>query len=150
MRDLPADYISICAGINIYGQGSLNARSFEPALIGFVEILREKHPLTPLLLISPVFSFDRETTANVVGWTLADYRHAVAGVADKLRQAGDAYVHYLDGRTLFDENLGHLMPDQLHPDAEGYKALAANFLLHAAPVLFDAAPSGNSGNLSPA
>ncbi|MEO6906273.1 MAG: SGNH/GDSL hydrolase family protein, partial [Abditibacteriaceae bacterium] len=52
MRDLPADYISICAGINIYGSGTLNARSFGSTLIGFVQLLREKHPETPLALIS--------------------------------------------------------------------------------------------------
>jgi len=28
---------------NIYGNGSLNPRTFRPAIIGFVQILREKH-----------------------------------------------------------------------------------------------------------
>ncbi|MEO6846589.1 MAG: SGNH/GDSL hydrolase family protein, partial [Chthoniobacterales bacterium] len=48
MRDMPADALSICAGINIYGSDSLSARTFGPALLGFIQILREKHPETPL------------------------------------------------------------------------------------------------------
>lgn len=137
MRDRPAEFISICAGINVYGQGSLNARTFEPAVIGFVKILREKHPKTPILLISPIISPPRETATNGAGWTLNNYREAVASAAEKLRAAGDVHLQDLDGRLLFDKDLAHLMPDQLHPDAEGTEALAQNFLLHAAPRLFD-------------
>ena len=138
MRDLPADYISICAGINIYGSGSLNARTFGPNLIGFVQLLREKHPQTPLALISPIYSFDRETTPNVTGWTLQNYRDAVAEAAQTLQAFGDKNIIYVNGLDLFNEDLGHLMPDDLHPDAEGYKTMGANFLKVAAPRLFGA------------
>jgi len=136
MRDLPADYISICAGINIYGSGSLSARTFGPNLIGFVQLLREKHPQTPLALISPIYSFDRETNPNATGWTLQDYRNAVAEAAQTLQDFGDQNIIYVNGLDLFNEDLGHLMPDDLHPDAEGYKTMGANFLKHAAPRLF--------------
>ncbi len=136
MRDQPADYLSICAGINIYGQSSLNRRSFGPALIGFVEILREKHPETPLLLISPIFGTKRETEQNKVEWALPDYRQAVREAAETLRDAGDANVHYVDGLELLDETYAHMMPDGLHPNAEGYKIMARNFLDGPATVLF--------------
>jgi hypothetical protein len=135
MRDLPADYLSICAGINIYS-GSLSARTFGPNLIGFVQLLREKHPETPLALISPIYSFDRETTKNVVGWTLQDYREAVAEAAQILQDNGDKNIVYVNGLDLFNDDLGHLMPDNLHPNAEGYKTLGENFLKVAAPQLF--------------
>lgn len=135
MRDRPADYLSICAGINIYS-GTLSPRTFGPSLIGFVQLLREKHPMTPLALISPIYSFDRETTVNVVGWTLQDYRQAVAEAAQTLRDNGDKQIIYIDGLQLFNEDLGHLMPDRLHPNAEGYIAMGENFLQHAAPNLF--------------
>jgi len=135
MRDLPADYLSICAGINIYS-GSLNVRTFGPSIIGFVQLLREKHPQTPLALISPIYSFDRETTKNPVGWTLQDYRNAVAEAAQTLQDNGDKNIVYINGLDLFNADLGHLMPDDLHPNAEGYKALGENFLKYAAPQLF--------------
>jgi len=136
MRELPADYISICAGINIYGSGSLNARTFGSSLIGFVQLLREKHPQTPLALISPIYSFDRETNPNSTGWTLQNYRDAVAEAARTLQDFGDENIIYVNGLDLFNEDLGHLMPDDLHPDAEGYKTMGANFLNVAAPRLF--------------
>lgn len=137
MRELPVDYLSVCAGINIYGAGSLNARSFGPALTGFVRILRERHPRAPLLVISPIFGCHRETTPNQAGWTLHDYRQVVEATVRTLREHGDEAVRYLDGRELFDADLAHHLPDQLHPDAEGYELMAQNFLRRAAPLLFD-------------
>ena len=136
IRDREADYISIKAGINIYGNGSLNARTFGPNLIGFVQIVREKHPTTPIALVSAIYSFDRETTQNAVGWTLQDYRDAVREAVQTLQDSGDENIVYIDGLELYNANLGHLMPDKLHPNAEGYKALGQNFLQHGAPKLF--------------
>jgi lysophospholipase L1-like esterase len=137
MRDLPADYLTMKLGINIYGNGSLNARSFGANLIGFVQILREKHPHTPLTLISPIYSFDRETTVNAVGWSLQDYRNAVREAVQTMQENGDSNLIYVNGLDLFDETLGHLMPDKLHPNAAGYRTLGENFLQRAAPRLFD-------------
>lgn len=136
IRDERADFLSMCVGINIYGRGSLNARSFASALIAFVEIVREKHAETPFLIISPIHGCERETNVNAVGWTLGDYRDAVAGAVQTLTDHGDKHLMYLDGRVLFDADLEHHLPDRLHPSAEGYVVLADNFLRHAAPLLF--------------
>jgi len=136
MRDLPADYFSICAGINIYGANSLNFRSYDQALIGFVRVIREKHPETPILLISPIYGFHRETEKNAVGWTLPDFRAAMKDAVERLQAAGDKHVACLDGLKLYGESLGHLMPDQLHPNAEGCEALGRNFLKFASPLIF--------------
>ncbi|HWL54329.1 MAG TPA: SGNH/GDSL hydrolase family protein [Chthoniobacteraceae bacterium] len=137
IRDLPADFISICAGINIQGSGSLNARTFPSNLIGFVEILREKHPTTPLVIISPIYSFKRETEPNVIGWNLCNYRKSVKESVERLRAHGDHAIHYIDGLELYDESLGHLMPDNLHPNADGYRALGKRFIEQVGPVLFE-------------
>ncbi len=135
MRDMPADYLSICAGINIYGKPTLNERTFRSSLIGFVQILREKHRETPLLLISPIYSAPREETPNPQGWTLGDYRTAVEEAVQLLRENGDRNVHYLSGLKIADHTLHDRMPDQLHPDGDGCIAMGANFLLNAAPIL---------------
>lgn len=137
MRDLPAEYFSIKVGINIYGAASLNARTFGANLIGFVQIIREKHPSTPIALISPIYSCERETTANAVGWTLQDYRDAVAQAAQTLQENGDENIILINGLDLFSEEFADLLPDNLHPNADGYKLLGENFLQHAAPQLFD-------------
>lgn len=127
IRDTPADVITICAGINIQGGASLNARSFGPALIGTVRTIREKHPDIPIGLISPIFSPPRETTANAVGFSLQMMRREVEAAVAALRSCDDANVHYFSGLDVFGPELAHLLPDDLHPDAEGYKALGRNF-----------------------
>tara|TARA_R100000027_G_scaffold61554_3_gene52982 strand:- start:11580 stop:12581 length:1002 start_codon:yes stop_codon:yes gene_type:complete len=128
IRDSEADIISICSGINIQGRCSLNERSFPSNLMGSVDIIREKHPEIPILLISPIFACHRETQQNAVGWNLQDYRNAVQETAAKLRDLGDQQIYYLSGLDLFDESLVEFLPDQLHPNAEGYQIMGKNFV----------------------
>ena len=137
IRDLPADFLSIKAGINIYGSGSLNPRTFIPTIIGFVQIIREKHPETPLAVISPIFSAFRETNPNAVGFTLAAMREEVAEAVKLMSDAGDSNIHYVDGLKLFGPDLAHLLPDELHPDAEGYKIMGEKFVEHVASRFFN-------------
>jgi lysophospholipase L1-like esterase len=128
VRELPADYLSMCVGINIYGSGSLNARTFQPGIIGFVKIVREKHPVTPFVVMSPIFSPPREAVKNKVDFTLQEMREEVQAAVAALRAHGDEQVHYVDGLAVFGTDLGHLLPDELHPSAEGYKVMGRNFL----------------------
>jgi len=128
IRELPADFISVCAGINIMGGSTLSARTFAPALIGFLQIVREKHPDTPILVISPIYCRPRETAENKVGFTLPLMRREISDVVRLLQDFGDRNLYYLDGLQLFGpEYAGHL-PDELHPDAEGYRIMASRFL----------------------
>ena len=127
IRDLPADYLSMCVGINIYGAGSLSPRTFRAAIIGFVQIVREKHPDTPYAVMSPIYSPPRESALNTVGFTLQAMREEVAAAVDALRAAGDQQLHYVDGLTIFGADYAHLLPDELHPDAEGYRIMGENF-----------------------
>lgn len=136
LRDLPADYLSMCVGINIYGAASLGPRAFRPAIIGFVQILREQHPETPLAVMSPIFSPPRETTKNAVGFTLQAMREEVAAAVEALRAHGDANIHYVDGLRIFGPDATDKLPDQLHPNAEGYQLMGHNFLREVAGPLF--------------
>ena len=144
MRDLPADFISIKVGINVYGAASLGLRAFRPAVIGFVEILRERHADIPIAVISPIFSPPREDTPNAVEFTLRAMREEVAEAVSAIRDRGGSNVHYVDGLRLFGPEHVHMLPDDLHPDAEGYVTLGHNFLREVAAPLFvgAAAPSG--------
>lgn len=137
MRDLPADYISLKVGINIKGAASLSERTFRSGIVGFVQIVREKHPEVPLVLISPIYSPPHEEEPNVVGFTLAKMRDEVAEAAIALVRNGDCDVHYLDGRELLgpgDESL--LAEDGVHPTAEGYKLMGRRFLDKVAGLVF--------------
>ena len=136
IRDLPADLLSMCVGINIYGSGSLNPRSFREAVIGFVKIVREKHPDTPYAVMSPIWSPPRETTRNAAGFTLEEMREQVAAAVAALRDRGDKNVHYVHGLDVFGPDLGALLPDNVHPSPEGYKVLGKNFAERVADAIF--------------
>lgn len=128
IRDREADLISLCLGINIYGAASLSPRTFGPGIIGFVKIVREKHPTAPIALMSPIFSPGREDTPNAVGFTLKQMRREVEIAVDKLRANGDKNIHYIDGLDIFDSEHANLLPDDLHPNNEGYGIMAENML----------------------
>jgi hypothetical protein len=136
MRDLPAAFLSMCVGINIYGAASLGPRTFGPGIIAFVQIVRERHPDTPFAIMSPIYSPPRETKPNAVGFTLQAMREEVASAVEVLRAHGDRNVHYVDGLRVFGPDLAHLLPDELHPNAEGYRRMARNFLREVAAPLF--------------
>ncbi len=136
IRDAPADYISMCLGINIQGASSLGPRAFRPAIIGAVQIVREKHPDIPIVLMSPICSLPREEKPNAVGFHLKRMREEVQAAAEALQTHGDTQVHYVDGLSVFGADFVHLLPDNLHPDAEGYRVMGKNFTTVVAEKFF--------------
>lgn len=136
IHDQPADFLSICAGINIYGGASLSPRTFRGALIGFIQIVRDAHPEIPFVVMSPIYSPPREETPNAVGFTLQAMRDEVAAAVDTLQRAGDPYLYYVNGLEIFSAEYTHLLPDALHPNAEGYKIMGQNYTEHAAKRFF--------------
>lgn len=127
IRDTPADLLSVCLGINVMGGASLSARTFRPAVIGLLSIIREKHPQQPFAVLSPIIAPLRETTPNAVGLTLTKMRAEIEIAVHALQAHGDDRIFYVSGLELFNEaHLDHL-PDNLHPDAEGYHIMAENY-----------------------
>ena len=135
VRDMPADYLTMKVGINIYAASSLSPRTFRAGIIGFVKTVREKHPETPFAVISPIISPPRETTPNSVEFTLSAMREEVADAVARLRANGDKNLHYFNGFKLFGPEHLEMMPDGLHPDAEGCKLMGYNFLREVWPIL---------------
>lgn len=123
MRDLPCDLVTMKLGINVYGSASHNRRSFQPAVIGLVKLLRERHPDIPVGLITPIFGVDRETKPNGAGMTLENYREELRAAHAALRDHGDDGLFLFEGFDLLGPGDAHLLPDQLHPNAEGYELM---------------------------
>lgn len=120
-----ADLISLCLGINIYGQASYSARTLRPALLGFLEIIRAQHPRTPVVVISPISSPSREEQPNAVGLSLSDVRRIVEESVACLIDSGDDRLTIVDGRTLLGAEEAALLLDGLHPGPAGGDVIAA-------------------------
>nr|ADE34494.1 SsfX3 [Streptomyces sp. SF2575] len=129
IRDLPADLISLRVGTSNFMDGD-GFVDFPANLVGFVQIIRERHPLTPIVLGSSVYSpFWDELPADDKP-TVADYREQVVKVAELLRKHGDQNVHYLDGMRVWGPERGMELylekPDKYptHPNAVGHEIFA--------------------------
>jgi len=75
-------------------------------------------------VISPIISPSRETLPNPAEMTLEDVRDAVTGAVTTLRRHGDARLHLVDGPSVLGPDDAHLLPDGLHPNADGYRLMA--------------------------
>ena len=123
----PADLITLKLGINCVG-GTLGARTYPAAALTLVRLIRERHPDTPIGLVSPIGYPPNETEPNVVGYTIGDMRRDLLDVHRRLAAMGDSHVHYFDGLEVFDLALiERYTEDQCHPDGDGIEVMAANF-----------------------
>eukprot|EP00935_MAST-01C_sp_MAST-1C-sp1_P000383 g383.t1 len=135
IRDTPADCISLKLGINVHNFTSLGIRTFMSSAFGFIATVRDGHPLTPIVVISPIASPEREQQTRRIKEnmmarfpSLAQMRAMLERVVEALRAAGDEHVFYRSGLELFDvEHDAPTMPDGLHPDGDGYEVIGRRF-----------------------
>ena len=154
MRDTPADLISVKIGINLVNADLMRLRAFTPAVHGFLDTVREGHPTTPLLVVSPILCPIHEDTPGPGAFdfsalsegklqfkatgdpaerasgklTLNIIREELARIV-KQRAADDPNLHHLDGRDLYGEaDFAELpLPDRLHPDAATHRRIGERF-----------------------
>ena len=145
IRDLPADLISLKVGINVVNGDTMRERTFVPAVHGFLDTVRDGHPTTPVLLITPILCpaheqhpgptvggdrisvVERPAALALGALTVGRIRELLAEVVETRRAAGDVHLHLLDGRELFGEADLDDLPDGLHPNAAGYRRMGERF-----------------------
>lgn len=151
MRDTPADVISVKVGINVVNGDLMRRRIFRSALHGFLDTIRDGHPGTPLLVVSPIFCEPVEhlpgptvqDPARTDPWTitagreeeleqgklsLGVIREEIAALV-ALRSGEDPDLHHLDGLALYDADDAARMPlpDNLHPGDDVQALIAERF-----------------------
>lgn len=127
IRDARADAIVLKLGINVHTEGQLKERTFLDSAHAMISIIREKHVRTPILVVSPIFSPGREVESSGGGLPLTRMRELLVQVVASRRAAGDPAIGYLDGLSLFGQADAHLLPDDLHPNTEGYRLMGERF-----------------------
>ncbi|WP_194410858.1 SGNH/GDSL hydrolase family protein [Microbacterium cremeum] len=151
LRDTPGDVMSVKLGINIVNGDMMRLRVFRSAVHGFLDTIRDGHPDTPLLVVSPVSCppvedlpgptiFDPTRTDKWVTTAgtreqLAEGKLSLAVIRRELaeivaaRRSEDPHIDHLDGSLLYSaadsERLP--MPDNLHPGDDVNALIAARF-----------------------
>jgi GDSL-like Lipase/Acylhydrolase family len=154
IRDQAADLISLKIGINVVNHDCMRLRAFRPAVEGFLDIVRDGHPATPLMVISPILcpmvedcpgptEIDPACPDDAIVFhtlgrpeelaqdklSLRVIRQVLREVVDRRTAAGDRALAYLDGLELYGpgewESLP--MPDLLHPDGAGQRHIGERF-----------------------
>ena len=127
IAEQPADLITLKLGINCV-RGSLGARTYPAAALSLVQLIRQRHPATPIGLVSPIGYPPNETEPNIVGYTISEMRRDLSDVHQRLVAMGDFHVHYFDGLEVFDLSLiERYAADQCHPNGDGIEVMADNF-----------------------
>lgn len=86
----------------------------------FIQILRERHPEVPILVISRIVS-PMERFNPELHQMLLDRRDVQLDLVERLRSEGDGNVHFLDGRTLLGEEYPEeCTVDGVHPTDLGF------------------------------
>ena len=153
MRDSPADVISVKLGINVVNLDAMRLRAFVPTVHGFLDTVRDGHPETPVLVVSPVFAGIHEDTpgpgaidpssiatgavrfiATGTPGDTAQGRLTLRVIRDALREvverrADDANLHYLDGTELYGpaDAEAHPLLDGLHPGGDAHRLIGERF-----------------------
>jgi hypothetical protein len=151
IRDTPADLISLKLGINVVNGDHMRRRVFRSAVHGFLDTIRDGHPATPILVISPIHCPPVERVPGPTYavpdrtplWVesrgraeeLAEGKLSLEVIRDELRaivdlrREWDAALGYLDGSELYgaEDNARMPLPDNLHPADDVNALLAERF-----------------------
>jgi hypothetical protein len=164
IRDTAADLISLEIGINLVNSDLMRLRAFGPAVHGFLDTIRDCHPATPLLVVSPLLcpihedtpgpgAFDlealaagrlsfratgdpSEVNATATGkLTLRVIREQLARIVAQ-RAVDDQLLFLLDGLRLYGpQDAEELpLPDGLHPDGGTHQLIGERFATLAADL----------------
>ncbi|WP_036571781.1 SGNH/GDSL hydrolase family protein [Nocardioides sp. URHA0032] len=152
IRDTAADLISLKLGINVVNHDLMRRRAFGPAVHGFVDTIRDGHPDTPLVVVSPIHCPIHEDTPGPATPDLSemaegrirfvavgDPAEVAAGkltltvireeLARVVAERDDPRLSYLDGRELYGaaDHDELPLPDGLHPDAATHVRMGERF-----------------------
>ena len=147
IRDSNAEVISIKAGINVINMDSMKERIFEPTLHGFLDTIRDRKKSEPIFVVSAIYCPAAEhhpgpTIPDAEGkfitipghaqvrdgcMTLLQSRVVLERVVTVRREAGDDNLYYVNGLDLFGEADAGNLPDDLHPNPEGYVRMGERF-----------------------
>ena len=122
IAELDAAVISITHGTNCWQRIPHSIGMFREITDAFLNVVRQGHPETPILVASPILRSDAEETPNRLGATLVDLRKSMEEVVAHRIDDGDDRIRFIDGLPIVSESQ---LSDGIHPNDDGHRAIAA-------------------------
>lgn len=130
MAELIAD-IKNPAMIILDYDANAKVEGLRETLSGFIDILRKKHPETPILLVSKL-PYAADFHEDLIYTKLRyDYTNIHLSELNRRREAGDRNIHFIDGSTLYGPDPSECTVDGTHATDLGFYMIAK----HMAPVI---------------
>ncbi len=119
---LPADVVTLAYGASCWTRVPHSFGMISEGFRAFVDVVRQGHPTTPIVVVSPLLRPDGENEPNRLGATFGDIRHAIESVTRERILNGDRTLALVAGESVIGAD--HLA-DGIHPNDEGHKRIAA-------------------------
>jgi lysophospholipase L1-like esterase len=115
-----------------FAQNNPTVDSLAQAYAPFLEVVRQAHPETPLLLITPIYTAHESWSRDA---RLEDMRELIRQVAAKRIAAGDRHLEIVEGTDLLGPSRGDGLVDGTHPNDLGFQWMADGLAGRVAKVL---------------
>lgn len=130
IRDAACDCLVLKVGINIQTMSAFTARTFRPSLLGFIQTVRDGHPKTPIVVVSPIWygPLEEKSPIGAPGFmSLQQVRESICEAVNTLQLLGDSLLFYRNGLDLLSNSDARLLYDDLHPGPEGNILMGQRF-----------------------
>ncbi|HXQ60301.1 MAG TPA: SGNH/GDSL hydrolase family protein, partial [Acidimicrobiales bacterium] len=134
LAETPAEVISIAFGLNNWSRVPHTPALMAEEVRCFLSVVRDGHPETPVVVVSPTARPDAEGEPNRVGATLAQLRKAMEDTVRAQIEEGDENLFLVEGMTVVDPAD---LEDGIYPGDEGHRRLAAAVSKILVPQLAD-------------
>jgi hypothetical protein len=143
LRTLEADVVTLELGVNVVAADAMRRRAFASAAHGFLDLVRDRMPHTPVVVMGAFACPALEPTpgpgragadGRLVGTPRPDDATALTLAASRELLAelvvarADPALAYLDGRELLGEADAGLLLDGVHPAQQGLDLIARRFV----------------------
>jgi lysophospholipase L1-like esterase len=115
-----------------FAQNNQTVESLAQVYAPFVETIRTKHPLTPILVITPIYSATESWGPNE---RLDKMRELIRGVAASRIASGDRNIQIVEGTDLLGPSRGDGLVDGTHPNDLGFEWMAEGLAERISKVL---------------
>lgn len=100
-----------------------SAQHMASTLPAFVGILRESHPVVPILVVSKIRYAKERFDDDELNYR-EDCKRVQMEIVERLKQEGDAHIHFYDGSRLLGDDFSECSVDGGHPTDLGFYRMA--------------------------